>query len=837
MSPLNFSLFSKKTTSHADSQPFCGFSIQETTPENKYESLIHCLIKGMFMFAASFGCISGVLSEFDIQYNYLLVLSVLLISSMAISLIHLNKWLFNLGYPFIFVVFTTMLIRCRHYANSGFQALVNIINEAYSSHFLLLFTRESTETVTNRYLTITTAAIFLGVFLAILINVGIFNDMYFCTTFTLTFYPLQLGIYIGKYPAFLSIALIFFSYFGIYFLKHSNHYHYIQPGKKKTPIKTYIYKGKQVVHYKSNAKFMSHICAFALVLSLFFSSFAIAAAITSEDKTNTNSPMKEFVDPYVKIFVQNGISGFFNRYHATGGLSNGKLGGISSVRPDYQTDLVVTFVPYAYESLYLRAFIGSEYTGDKWNRPGEETLSRYQYPIIRDYTFYHDACAYTESSTLLSMMEQEEIPYMSATMMIENVDAASTYLYLPYYTLPLADHTSVTKENTILGLMPSTGNALALNYVPYSQSQADLASRSVSEYAKYRTSEYNAAFMTYSDECYDNYLQIPTDIAPRLIELQEQIGTSDNLESQIFMIRNYFTLNYTYDMSPGSTPRNADFVLYFLDEQKRGYCSHFASAATLIFRSYGIPARYVEGYVASQLNISERAQATDYKYDDFFEGENALGTTNVVEVDITDGEAHAWVEIFVDGFGWVPVEVTPPSDEEEEPTYGDFLAALTGFLAEDSNIPTDTQDVEGPQYEALFQGLNIKSSPVVLVFLCILAVILCLPLWIATIRSFKAYTVRQRHYHKGVYDTTIAYEYSKLAKRLQKRYPKTASSLPEDIAQLLILHLPAYQCSKWNNYSIDELIALTQKSCFSGKQISKETADLLIRFYRYARKH
>lgn len=837
MSLLNFFALKKRTTTQDNPLPFCGFSIRETTAESSVESLVHCLIKGLFIFAASFGCISGILSEFDINYNYILVMLVLFTASMAVSLIHLNKWIFNFGYPLVFVIFASSLIRFRHYANSGFQALMNIINEEYSSHFLLLFTRESTETIANRYLTITTAAIFLGVFLAIMINVGIFNDMYFCTTFTLTFYPLQFGIYIGKYPSFISILLIFFAYFGIYFLKHSNHYHYISPGKKKSRVNSYIKKGKQHIHYKSNAKVMSHICLFALVLSLFFSSFATAVTSASQNADNTNSPIKEFTDPYVKIFVQNGLSGFFNRYHATGGLSNGRLGGISSIRPDYQTDLIVTFVPYAYDSLYLRAFVGLEYTGTQWCRPGKEISTPYSYPVIDEYSLYHDTCAYGESAILSTMMDQGTIPSMSATMMIENVDAAPAFLYTPYYTMPLEDHASVTKENTLLGVMPPEGQKLILHYIPYSPSQTDLTGRSLREYGKYTEKAHSLALETYQAECYDNYLQIPDNIASELSKLQQEIGSSDDLTTQIFMIREFLTTHYTYDMSPGTTPRNEDFVLYFLNEQKRGYCSHFASAATLLFRSYGIPARYVEGYVADPLAISERAQATNYEYDDFFRGENTLGTSDVVDVEINDGDAHAWVEIFVDGFGWVPVEVTPPSDEEEEPSYGDFLAALTGFLA--TGTPSDANNVYGETQQDIpvLQGLNIKSSPLVTAFILILAIALCFPAVINLVRLCQARIRRKRDYHAGIYDTSITFEYVKAAKHLQKHCPDKLLTLPEHMDQLLTSHLSGYHASDWNGYSIQELIALTQKSCFSGKQVSKETADLLIKFYRYVRKH
>lgn len=68
-------------------------------------------------------------------------------------------------------------------------------------------------------------------------------------------------------------------------------------------------------------------------------------------------------------------------------------------------------------------------------------------------------------------------------------------------------------------------------------------------------------------------------------------------------ITNYLAGNYTYTLSPGSTPSDEDFVEYFLFKNKKGYCSHFASATAVILRSLGIPARYVEGYVVTESDI------------------------------------------------------------------------------------------------------------------------------------------------------------------------------------------------------------------------------------------
>lgn len=84
-----------------------------------------------------------------------------------------------------------------------------------------------------------------------------------------------------------------------------------------------------------------------------------------------------------------------------------------------------------------------------------------------------------------------------------------------------------------------------------------------------------------------------------------------------------------------------DPVTAFLSS-KRGADPQFAAAAVLVFRSAGIPARYVEGYFVT---------ASDLKGAGMKGGETVLS--------VSQSRLHAWPEIYVDGFGWVPVEVTP----------------------------------------------------------------------------------------------------------------------------------------------------------------------------------
>lgn len=110
----------------------------------------------------------------------------------------------------------------------------------------------------------------------------------------------------------------------------------------------------------------------------------------------------------------------------------------------------------------------------------------------------------------------------------------------------------------------------------------------------------------------------------------------------VMQVNTFMHGNAEYSLSPGSLPKGKDFVDYFLFEGKKGYCSYFATAATILFRSLNIPARYVEGYVVTDGDCLNAKNDGVNRY-----------------ISIRDTNAHAWVEVYVDGTGWVPVEVTP----------------------------------------------------------------------------------------------------------------------------------------------------------------------------------
>ena len=129
-------------------------------------------------------------------------------------------------------------------------------------------------------------------------------------------------------------------------------------------------------------------------------------------------------------------------------------------------------------------------------------------------------------------------------------------------------------------------------------------------------------------EMYDIYYNVDKDWA--------------KLVSSVMLVKEFLSKETSYTLSPGAVPEDKDFVEYFLFDNKKGYCVHYASSATLLLRTMGIPARYVEGYVAQSSLLKSAKFEDDY-----------------LNVELTDECAHAWVEVYVSGFGWVPVEVTP----------------------------------------------------------------------------------------------------------------------------------------------------------------------------------
>jgi hypothetical protein len=134
----------------------------------------------------------------------------------------------------------------------------------------------------------------------------------------------------------------------------------------------------------------------------------------------------------------------------------------------------------------------------------------------------------------------------------------------------------------------------------------------------------------------DEDLLVPGKLVGFLDTIKQQKFASNswsNPDSAMQNIRKYFEKEYRYELRPlvlaGQDPLRG-FV-----QQRAGYCEYFATLATLLLRHGGVAARYVTGFAAPE----------------------RVGDAWVFR----RADAHAWVEVFVPGRGWVTFDPTPPS--------------------------------------------------------------------------------------------------------------------------------------------------------------------------------
>jgi len=158
-------------------------------------------------------------------------------------------------------------------------------------------------------------------------------------------------------------------------------------------------------------------------------------------------------------------------------------------------------------------------------------------------------------------------------------------------------------------------------------------------------------------------LSLPRLVDPRLRALADRLAHADGLgpllppRARIDRTVAYLRSAATYTLE---TPKyvGRDVVSDFLFVHRAGYCEHFASALAILLRLEGVPARYVTGFA---LDEQDR------------EGEHYL---------VRDQHAHAWVEAFVDGVGWVEADATPVIEGELGPRRARLLDRLRAFLAD-----------------------------------------------------------------------------------------------------------------------------------------------------------
>ncbi|MGH4124978.1 MAG: transglutaminase-like domain-containing protein [Clostridium sp.] len=221
---------------------------------------------------------------------------------------------------------------------------------------------------------------------------------------------------------------------------------------------------------------------------------------------------------------------------------------------------------------------------------------------------------------------------------------------------------------------------------------------------------------------YGEYLQVPENISKRTYDLVKNITKDCNTSiEKVLEIKKYLTENYVYDLQVSVVPEDIEFIDYFLFKEKKGYCTYFNTAMTVMCRMAGIPARYVEGF-----------KTPDKK--------DASGLYIV-----SNSDAHAWCEVLlgVSKYSnmWTIADASPTASEEmqrklkelEKKQKNTVISDDVGInmIRKPKNIIDDMGTAEGASESKLgilsdsqLKAINILTSIILFILMRIIKVLI-----------------------------------------------------------------------------------------------------------------
>lgn len=139
--------------------------------------------------------------------------------------------------------------------------------------------------------------------------------------------------------------------------------------------------------------------------------------------------------------------------------------------------------------------------------------------------------------------------------------------------------------------------------------------------------------LTHADRA--RYLAPPARLDPRIPELGRQWSGDGTDNDRAARIGEHLRRDFTYTLDADQLPLRRDRLADFLFVTRRGYCEYFASAMAVLLRTQGIPSRVVTGFQSGYYNDVSGAWV------------------------VRASDAHAWVEAWIQGRGWVTFDPTP----------------------------------------------------------------------------------------------------------------------------------------------------------------------------------
>ena len=362
------------------------------------------------------------------------------------------------------------------------------------------------------------------------------------------------------------------------------------------------------------------------------------------------------------------------------------------------------------EMMYLRGFTGGVFEEDQWRPIEKELLAE-----NKELLYWLNLNAFDPNAQFAAASDQVELPVN--TVMVRNIGACSRYRYVPF---SLCAGEFLEPENL------NTEGVLSEGEREYTCLTVFGGAEAVSQVLQHLQASddpavlrYRKAESGYRNFVYQSYLQIPEDVKQLLADQWDKVssvyGGAGNLTVQQGQ---ECALRFLSKCFPeNGTPEDMELPL----DAARGTFYQYATVAALTLRYFGIPARYAEGYVITEI-MAASAQP----------GESLT---------VDSSCARAWVEVYQDGIGWIPMDMTPGLGEMIQEDPEDSSAQSDGDTLNEDLEPEETE--EDSPMEGEEEVPDPDGGSVVRVILAAMTELLKLLLILAGI--FLLLWLRRRH--------------------------------------------------------------------------------------------
>ena len=289
------------------------------------------------------------------------------------------------------------------------------------------------------------------------------------------------------------------------------------------------------------------------------------------------------------------------------------------------TDTILSVTADAAQTLYLRGFVGDTYENETWTALDTETAAE-----EKDLFYWlHQSGFYPQSqlATAARLMGN----YQSGSVSVQNLAGCSLYRYEPCTVLP--ERAGLTKNRIQPSAVETNGLRGERGYSYETVSDAQTILPELLDFLQNDTSDGVRSYLqlesAYREFVYSYALTVPAEFRAQLGAVLDQCcesyGPADSLTKEQAQTAALAFLELCFDGSGN--------IALPLTDTADGTTYQYATVAALALRYYGIPARYVEGYTVK----------------------TAEGEPENVDA----SAAGAWVEVYQDGVGWLPLALTP----------------------------------------------------------------------------------------------------------------------------------------------------------------------------------